>query len=240
MGSTRFPGKILHPFCGNQTLIDVLLNNLHKIKGVKIIVATSTNKENDELESYLRDRGEIVFRGSENDVLDRFIKAAEFYNLDGIIRICSDNPFIDWKSVEFLLDQSNSYNGDYMGFRINGKPSILTHFGFWGEFVTLDALKRVYNETPKNSPAHEHVTYHVYTHFDSYQCDWIDIYPEISRREDIRLTVDTPIDMENASQIYKALDCSNNYVSIDEVINYLDEHDDIKKSMLINIQQNKK
>lgn len=53
-----------------------LLNNLHKV-GVKVVVATSVSENNDELEAFLKEKGELVYRGSENDVLDRFIQAAE-------------------------------------------------------------------------------------------------------------------------------------------------------------------
>ena len=85
MGSTRLPGKILKKFYGEDTLLETLLNNLHKV-GVKVIVATSVNENNDDLEVFLKEKGELVYRGSENDVLDRFIKAAEENQVDGIVR----------------------------------------------------------------------------------------------------------------------------------------------------------
>ena len=68
MGSTRLPGKILKPFYGGKTLLETLLDNLHKVNDIKVIVATSVNKNNDQLESFLRERNELVYRGSENDV----------------------------------------------------------------------------------------------------------------------------------------------------------------------------
>ena len=95
MGSTRLPGKILKPFYGGKTLLETLLDDLHKVEGAKVIVATSVNENNDKLVTFLKEKGELVFRGSENDVLDRFIKAAEINDVDGIVRICSDNPFMD-------------------------------------------------------------------------------------------------------------------------------------------------
>ena len=132
MGSTRLPGKILKQFYGDKTLLETLLENLHKVQGSKVIVATSVNENNDQLERFLTEKGELVFRGSENDVLDRFIKAAEANNVDGIVRICSDNPFMDWHGIAQLVEKAKASDADYIGFRINDKPSILTHFGFWG------------------------------------------------------------------------------------------------------------
>ena len=240
MGSTRLPGKILKPFYGGKTLLETLLENLHKVKGVKVIVATSVNKNNDQLESFLRERNELVYRGSENDVLDRFIKAAEENNVEGIVRICSDNPFMDWHGVAKLVEKAKTSDADYIGFRINEKPSILTHFGFWGEYVTLNALKRVYSTTDLGTPAHEHVTFHVYKHPEEYKCEWIAGPDFLEGRDDIRLTIDTPDDLQNALKVYSDLKSKNDNFTLNDVVEYLDTHEEIKQSMIKNIFQNKK
>lgn len=239
MGSTRFPGKILKKFYGEDTLLETLLSNLHKV-GVKLIVATSVDENNDELEVFLKNKGELVYRGSENDVLDRFVKAAEENEIDGIIRICSDNPFMDWNGVSQLIEKAKSSDADYIGFRVNDTPSILTHFGFWGEYVTLDALKRVAATTPEGSPAHEHVTLHVYKHPEEYKCEWIQCPEFLQGRDDIRLTIDTVEDLVNAQQVYAKLKEKNKDFTLQEVIEYLDANPNIKGSMMSNISKNKK
>ena len=240
MGSSRLPGKILKTFYEDQTLLDTLLNSLHKIKDVKIIVATSEDSNNDSLENYLKNKNELVFRGSETDVLDRFIKAAELYHLDGIIRICSDNPFLDWKGVQRLVEEARKSDADYIGYRINNTPSILTHFGFWAEYVTLKALKQVAKLTEINSPAHEHVTFYVYKHPEIFNCSWIECPVYLQGRSDIRLTIDTAEDLVNAQKVYKDLIDNNENFSLEDVVNYLDNHKDIKESMLQIISTNKK
>ena len=240
MGSTRLPGKILKPFYGGKTLLETLLDNLHKVNGVKVIVATSVNKNNDQLESFLRERNELVYRGSENDVLDRFIKAAEENNVEGIVRICSDNPFMDWHGVANLVEKAKTSDADYIGFRINENPSILTHFGFWGEYVTLNALKRVYSTTDLGTPAHEHVTFHVYKHPEEYKCEWIAGPDFLEGRDDIRLTIDTPDDLQNALKVYSDLKSKDDNFTLKDVVEYLDAHEEIKQSMMKNIFQNKK
>ena len=239
MGSTRLPGKILKKFYGEDTLLETLLNNLHKV-GVKVIVATSVNENNDDLEVFLKEKGELVYRGSENDVLDRFIKAAEENQVDGIVRICSDNPFMDWRGVAQLIEKAKNSNADYIGFRVNDTPSILTHFGFWGEYVTLDALKRVASTTLEGSPAHEHVTYHVYKHPEEYKCEWIQCPESLQGRYDIRLTIDTLEDLVNAQQVYAGLRDKETNFTLQDVIQYLDAHQVIKKSMMSSISKNKK
>lgn len=240
MGSTRLPGKILKQFYGGKTLIETLLDNLHKVTGAKVIVATSVNENNDQLDSFLSKKGEIVYRGSEDDVLDRFIKAAEANGVEGIVRICSDNPFMDWHGVAALVEKAQNSDADYIGFRINDTPSILTHFGFWGEFVTLAALKKVYATTELGTPAHEHVTFHVYKHPDEYKCEWITGPDFLEGRDDIRLTIDTPDDLQNALKVYSDLKAKDENFSLQDVVEYLDAHEEIKQSMLKNIFQNKK
>lgn len=240
MGSTRLPGKILKQFYGGKTLLETLLETLHKVQGSKVIVATSVNENNDQLEKFLTEKGELVFRGSENDVLDRFIKAAEANGVDGIVRICSDNPFMDWHGIAQLVEKAKASDADYIGFRINDKPSILTHFGFWGEFVRLSALKRVADTTEEGTPAHEHVTYHIYNHPDEYKCEWILCPDFLQGRDDIRLTIDTPEDLINALKVYSDLKAQDENFTLQDVVAYLDSHEEIKQSMMSNIFQNKK
>ncbi len=239
MGSTRLPRKILREFYRGQTLLEIVISNLQKVEDTKLVVATSVNPNNDELVSFLEERGITVFRGDENDVLDRFIKAAEANDIDGVVRICSDNPFLDWRGVKDLIDKAKTSDADYIGYRINNSPSILTHFGFWGEYVTLNALNKVAT-TANEKSAHEHVTYHIYTHPDDYKCEWI-IAPEfLQGRNDIRLTVDNPEDFVNAQEAYASLYEANPGFGLVDVVAYVDSHKKIKESMIKLIKNNQK
>lgn len=239
LGSARLPKKILKPFYEDKCILDIILDKLHQVGDAKVIVATTTDKSNDALVEHLKKNSELIFRGSESDVLNRFICAAEQFEVDGIIRICSDNPFIDLNGIKALIEKSQHCEADYIGFRINDLPSIKTHFGFWGEFVTLDALKKVAASTD-DLPAHEHVTFHVYSHPEEYYCEWIDCPDFIQGRNDIRLTVDTQEDFENAQQVYTDLTKANHNFGLEEVVNYIDQHEEMKASMKRIITQNTK
>jgi len=239
LGSTRFPGKILKPFYEGKTMLDIILKKLHQATDTKVIVATSTSPNDTLLADYLSENNQLIFRGSENDVLDRFIKTAEAFQLDSIIRICSDNPFLDPKGIVILIDKAKYSNAQYIGFRINGLPSIKTHFGFWGEFVTLEALKKVAS-TSTDLQDHEHVTIHVYSHPNNYQCEWIECPEFIQGRDDIRLTVDTPEDFANAQQVYANLSRQHPGFGLKEVVQYIDSHEELKTSMKKSIHQNTK
>ena len=239
LGSTRLPRKILKQFYGGKTLLETVIANLQRVEGAKVIVATSVNPNNDELESFLMERGITVFRGSEDDVLSRFIEAAEANGVDGIVRICSDNPFLDWHGVAALIERAKTSDADYIGYRINDTPSIKTHFGFWGEFVTLKALKHV-AATTEEKPAHEHVTIHIYTHPDEYKCEWIECPSFLQGRNDIRLTVDNIEDFENAQRAYATLYDANPDFGLDDVVKYIDSNEDLRKSMRQMIENNQK
>ena len=239
MGSTRLPKKILKVFYGGKTLLDTVIGNLQKTGCTKIVVATSVNPNNDELESYLHERNISIYRGSEDDVLSRFIGAAEANGIDGIVRICSDNPFLDWHGVAALIEKAKTNTADYIGYRINNTPSIKTHFGFWGEYVTLDALKRV-AATTNEKPAHEHVTIHIYTHPEEYKCKWIECPEFLQGRNDIRLTVDNIEDFQNAQEVFKTLYEANPDFGLAEVVSYIDEHAELRDSMKQMIENNQK
>ena len=239
LGSTRLPGKILLPFHGQQTILDILLEKLHHATKVPVVVATTTDPGNDLLVTHLQAKNELVFRGSENDVLNRFIKAAEQYHLDGIVRICSDNPFLDPEGIQTLIAKAQQNDADYIGFRINGLPSIKTHFGFWGEYVTLHALRQVAWSTDDRL-AHEHVTIHIYTHPEEYHCEWIDCPDFIQGRNDIRLTVDTQEDFDNAKEVYTDLSTTHPGFCLKEVVDYIDRHEELRASMKRIIEQNAK
>lgn len=239
LGSTRLPGKILKVFFREKTLLETVIGNLQKVKSAKIIVATSVNPNNDDLETFLNEHGITVYRGSEDDVLSRFIEAAEANNIDGVVRICSDNPFLDWHGVAALIEKAQKSDADYIGFRINETPSIKTHFGFWGEFVKLDALKRV-AATTEEKAAHEHVTLHIYTHPDEYKCEWIECPSFLQGRNDIRLTVDNLEDFDNAQRVYASLYKKNPDFGLEDVVEYIDSDEQLKESMRKMIENNQK
>ncbi len=124
--STRLPNKIILELEKQVTFLGILLNKLKFLKiDIPIFLATSTLKVDNVLEAYATKHEIKFYTGSEQNVLERFINCAEENKLDTIIRICSDNPFIDNKSIEDLV---NSFKGeDYLSYKVNNVPSILTH-----------------------------------------------------------------------------------------------------------------
>lgn len=239
MGSTRLPHKVLRPFYNNNCILDLLVDKLNQIAGTKIIIATSVGSENDVIEQFCKERNIVCFRGEENDVLKRFIDAAETNGVDRIIRICSDNPFLELNSIKKLVEVANKADAEYISFDINGFPSIKTHFGFWAEYVSLDALKKVQRLTSEII-YHEHVTNYIYSNPVIFKVEWIEGPVCLKGRSNIRLTIDTLEDFANAQKVYAELCKVNPYPTIDEVVSYLDEHPDTYNAMVQQINKNSK
>ena len=113
MNSTRLPGKVLKKV-GDRSLIEILLTRLSKSKMVdRIVLATSKNKENSPLASTVEKLGFDVFRGSEDDVLNRYYQTAKKYAPKTIVRITGDCPIIDPLIVDKVIYLYQNKCADY-------------------------------------------------------------------------------------------------------------------------------
>lgn len=245
-GSKRLPNKMLMPFFKDTCILEILVERIlnSKIVPKELLIIATTNAEHDDRIVELAHKIRVQsFRGSENNVLDRFIKAAKQYRADKIIRICADNVFLDMNSLNILYHTFSISNNDYLSFvTSNGIPSIKTHFGFWAEAVTLNALERVAKMTDERI-FHEHVTNFIYNHLDVFSCKFIpisDVIPGIEELHDLRLTVDTEDDFRIQQEIYSNLIKNGDNISPDNIIRFLSSRDDLYSIMKKNILNNSK
>jgi glutamate-1-semialdehyde 2,1-aminomutase len=113
MGSTRLPDKVMRNVAGTP-MIEVLLQRLHRSREItSIMVATSVHPANDRLAEHVRKLGYAVYRGSEQDVLDRYYQAARTSNPDVVVRITGDCPLVDSDLVDDLVRAFRSAHVDY-------------------------------------------------------------------------------------------------------------------------------
>jgi spore coat polysaccharide biosynthesis protein SpsF len=239
-GSTRFPNKILKPFGGEKTFLDFLLKRfVNYVFEIPVIVATTKNEKDNSIINIAENYSTIkTFQGDEEDVLNRFIKCSEKFGLEKIIRVCSDNPFISLNSIQSLQQElEQNQDSDYIAYFINNTPSIKTHFGFWGEGVTLKALKRVRAATDK-SIYREHVTNYIYEREDLFDIKKI-LLPEIFlRNSNLRFTMDTENDYKIYEKLYKLMGYNVDYP--ENIIHIVKNDDKVLKKMQTEIKRNTK
>ena len=206
--STRLPGKILMPFSKHETILDVQLHNiLNNFGGIQVIIATSFNKADNAIEEkYSGIERVTVFRGDENHVLKRFIDAANEFDIENIVRVCSDNPFLSIPYLKLLIDDYFKIAPDYISYKFeNGTPTIKSHSGLFAEMVNLDALKKIHQLT-QDQLYTEHVTNYIYTHQEQFKVVLLPVPAFLEEYVDkLRLTIDSKQDFVSLQKLYLAV-----------------------------------
>lgn len=203
--STRLPDKIIKPFFEGESILIILINRLKKCE-IPVIIATTTNEKDDVICSFCNKYDIKYYRGSEEDVLKRFIDAATKYKLNIIIRVCSDNPFIDDRYIAELINNYTILKNkpDYYSYTLNKKPIIREHIGTFTELITLKTLQDVYKKTKKKL-YHEHVTNYIYDNKSKFNIilqKTPKYLHENNLKQSIRLTVDTQKDFDLLKILY--------------------------------------
>jgi glutamate-1-semialdehyde aminotransferase/spore coat polysaccharide biosynthesis protein SpsF (cytidylyltransferase family) len=153
MGSTRFPGKTLAEIEGRPMLWHVV-NRARRARLIdKVVVATTDQPADDPIAELCHDEGIPCFRGSEDDVLDRFYRAAQKHAADVVVRITADCPLIDPVVIDEIVSRFNAGDCDYISntFRYTFPDGLDT------EVFSFEALDRAWREARKPSER-EHVT----------------------------------------------------------------------------------
>jgi spore coat polysaccharide biosynthesis protein SpsF len=153
MGSSRLPGKVVQDLAGRPVL-DHVLRRCASIPGADVVVcAIPSSAENDVLETIALKSGAVTFRGSELDVLARYLGAAQSVQAEAVMRVTSDCPLIDPDVCGSVLALRKEQNADYA---TNNMPPTFPH-GLDCEAMTMVALRKAH-ETAKEASDREHVT----------------------------------------------------------------------------------
>ena len=114
MGSSRLPGKVLMESDDGRPLLYHVINQLQYCTKVKnLVIATTTNQEDDEIEKFANNNSVNIFRGKEKDVLDRYFQCAKKHSFSTIVRITADCPLIDPQIVDSVIEKFFSGSYDY-------------------------------------------------------------------------------------------------------------------------------
>lgn len=240
LGSKRLPNKMVLPFYENKGVFEILIEKLKEnLPTTPLILATSKEPKDDALINICKKHNVCYYRGSEENVLQRFIDTSEKYNIPKIIRICADNPFLDIEGLKKLISKFEKSDLDYCSYKTSkGVPSILTHYGFWAEAVSLSALKKV-KESTDDKLYLEHVTNFVYSNADLFKIEFLPIPIEIERSKNIRMTLDTESDFLLLKEIYEN-SLKNNISSVEEIVNFASKNKNWVQQMKQQIELNTK
>ncbi len=201
-GSSRLSGKVLKKVKG-KTLLQLHLERVSKCRNISdIIVATTTSKGDEEIYNLAKKLGFKSYRGSEEDVLDRFYRAAKPLNPDRIVRVTSDCPLLDPKLVDEVVKFAKSKKVDYVSNVIEGRyPD-----GQDIEVFTFSALEKAWDNARKHSER-EHVTPFIRINSDVMDGELFTAvnFPADHDYSQIRMTVDEPEDFELIKRIINEL-----------------------------------
>ena len=193
LGSSRLPGKALATVAG-QTILAHCLRRLMFAGVAPVVLATTDRPEDQALVDVARQLGASEFRGDADDVLARFVAAADAFGFESIIRATGDNPGTDIQAPGRLLAALRSAEADYV--YEQGLP-----YGAAVEAVTFQALAQAAREATEPDDR-EHVTTYVRRNSQLFRVVQLPA-PAPLRRPDVRLTVDTTDDLAHVREIFE-------------------------------------
>jgi spore coat polysaccharide biosynthesis protein SpsF len=181
MGSTRLPGKVLMKLGGRSLLAYIAARLKSAVTLDDIVVATTSHFRDDVIVQEAELHGLKCYRGSESDVLRRYVEAAKLYNADIVVRVTADNPFSDPLSIDRVVARVKA--GHDYAIEMN------LPVGTTGEAITFQALD--YIDTAATTDRwREHVTLYAKENPQMLRCSFEDGPPECSR-PDLSYTIDT-------------------------------------------------
>ena len=227
--STRLPGKVLLEVFGKSFLEHQIARIKLAKKIDKIVIATSTEKSDEKIYELGKSIGVDVFRGSLENVLDRFFHATNLFPSKNIIRLTADCPLIDWEKIDELIEFFEEGNFDYASNAL--EPTLPD--GLDAEVFKSSVLKKTWREASLNSEK-EHVTPYIHSHPEMFSIGKKKYYEDHS---DLRWTLDEPEDLELITKIYEHFYPMNCYFGYEDILNFLETRPDLK-SINLKIKRN--
>lgn len=212
MASTRLPNKALSLIEGRECLGHIVTRCRAISVPKKIIVATTTNREDDPVEEFCKNEGVICYRGDSENVLKRFIDVGRAYSLDLLYRVTADCPLYDPDIAmqAYQLMEARDYQLDYVS---NLTPRSFPR-GLDVELVTLKALEKMASNDISQDDK-EHVTLYLRNHLSDFKTASFSLDEDFSN---IRWTLDTEKDLELIKRIYKGCLKNKPYFSFSEAL----------------------
>ena len=226
VGSTRLPNKIFYNLCGKPLIWHVYSRLLNSKFINQIVIATTKKKSDNKLYDWSIKNNIKIYRGSQNDVLNRYFKAASKFKASIIVRITADDPFKDSSLIDSVIKLLIDNN---MDFTFNNNPPTFPE-GLDVEVFNFESLK-IANELCDNPYEREHVTQFFYKNSKKFK---MLNYKSKINYSHLRLTLDTIEDYKLSSIIYNALFEKNNNFDLNDILKFYNKNStlfDINKSV---------
>ncbi|UCZ57553.1 glycosyltransferase family protein [Desulfurispirillum indicum] len=211
--STRLPGKVLKPLQGFPMLLHQIWRLERSSRLEKLVVATSSDASDDLLAATLEEHGVSVYRGSLEDVLDRFCQAARKYQPEHVVRLTGDCPLTDPAVMDEVI--ALHLDGDY-DYTSNCFPPTFPD-GLDVEVVRFACLEEAWREATLPSER-EHVTPFIHSQPHRYRQG---NHRQVDDLSGLRWTVDEPEDFAFVQSVYAQLYPVSPAFGMDEVLNLL-------------------
>jgi spore coat polysaccharide biosynthesis protein SpsF len=194
MGSTRLPGKVLRDLEG-ETMLARVMRRLGRARRIdSLLVATTDRAADDAIAEECRRHKLPVFRGDQDDVLDRYFRAAQLVKADVVVRVTSDCPLIDPEMTDQTVAAFLEARPDYAANNL-----VRTYpRGLDTEVFSMDALANAWQQARKPYER-SHVTPYIYEHPADFRILTVTEDADYSHH---RWTVDTAEDLEFVRTIY--------------------------------------
>lgn len=224
MGSSRLPGKVLKDIGGVPMLARVVVRARRARSLGRVVVATTTDPGDDLLAAYCRKQGFPVFRGDPYDVLDRYYQAARRFDAEIIVRLTADCPVIDPREIDRTVSAFLDAKVDFAANRLPPPWHRTTPIGMDTEVVTFRALARAWREAEAKYER-EHVMPYFYEEAGRFNILLVDHDPDLG---DLRLTVDTPEDLELVRKVFDRFGNTDEF-SMAEMAALLENHPELRQ-----------
>ena len=179
---------------GDRPIIGWVISRLKKSRNIdKLVLATSKNKKDDRLYDFAKKNNIFVYRGDENNVLQRFKECADIFEPKSIVRICADNPFVDALEIDKLIEKFDYNKFDYAFNHLNKLNSGFAD-GFGAEIISYNTLNYVFKEA-KSLYHKEHLTSYIWDNLEKFRILTFNASNDLFY-PDLRFDVDTQEDLE--------------------------------------------
>jgi len=208
MSSSRLPGKVLEPVLGVPMIMRQIERVLKSNQIDQLVVATSMDVSDVPLSELLEKDSISVFRGELDNVLQRFIGAADLIGDNVIVRLTGDCPLVDSQVLDLVISEHLKFKAEYTSNTL--KPTYPD--GLDVEVFNVDLLHRIADSDPTKKEI-EHVTYGMYSREGFCIKHSVENEMDLS---DLRWTVDIPEDLEFVRQVYSELyELNPNFITQD-------------------------